>query len=205
MLLSDLKLTKQIFCSSSWLNRTLDSQKHYVHVLSFNKPIGILFGNGPHWKESRRIIVKLFKEHKLLDQVYVEDLYSSEIRLLLQDLHSRIDQDENNNGSAVFSPRHLFDEPVLNVIFKILFGRKISENETKEGGLVDQLNYCNTTFTACLSSIEYFPVLKHFPKLTFMGSVLKLCHTIYDIAAVSLAIRLNFSPKCNIALIFVNS
>ena len=133
-------------------------------------------------------MVKLFRQHKLLDQVYLEDLYSSEIRPLLEDLRRRIEQGENNNdcSSAVFSPQHSFDEPVMNVVFKILFGRRLDDKENTEGELLDLLNYCNTNFTAGLSSLEYFPFLKHFPKLTWLGSAMKICNMIYDIAAVSL-------------------
>ena len=188
MLLSDLKLTKQVFTSSTWIKRFPDSAMHYMYKLSFNKPIGILFGNGQHWKESRRILVKLFKEHKLLDQAYLEDLYSSEIRPFLLELHRRIEQNGNNEPSAIFSPRHSFDNQVMNVIFKILFGRRLNDEETKEGGLLDQMNHANSNLTALLSSLEYFPFLENFPKLTWLGSVMKLCDTIYDIAAVGLTV-----------------
>ena len=111
VLLSDLKLAKQVFCSSAWLNRTLDSQNHYVHIVSFSKAIGILFGNGQHWKESRKIVVKLLREHNRLDQAHLEDLYATEIRPVLQVLYAKL---EDQNGPVVFSPSHLFAVPVIN-------------------------------------------------------------------------------------------
>ena len=155
-------------------------------MLSFNKPIGILFGNGQHWKQSRRIIMKLLREHKLRDQAHLEELYSSEIRLLLEDLRGRIEQSKNHDGSALFSPGYSFDEPVLNIVFKTLFGRRLTDEEKKEGGILDRTHYCNSNFTAFLSALEYFPFLKYFPKLTWLGSVMELCNMIYDLAAVSL-------------------
>ena len=150
-------------------------------MMSFNKAIGILFGNGRHWKESRRVVVKLLRQHNFLDQSHLQDLYSGDVRPLLQSLHAQIDQ---QSGSAIFSPSRLFNVPVMNVIFKLLFGRGLNEEERGKGGLLDQMHRCNSNFTVALSSLEYFPFLKYLPQFTFLGPAMKCCNVIYDIARV---------------------
>ena len=139
-------------------------------------------GNGQHWKESRKIVVKLLRDHNLLDQYHLGDLYSTEIRPVLQDLHQNIEQ--SGEGSVIFSPRHMFVVPVMNVSFKNLFGRGLSEEEKAEGGLVDQIIHVNSTFSLLFSSVEFFPFLRYFPNLTFLGPIIKCCDKIYDTSQV---------------------
>ena len=51
--ISELNLAKKIMSSSEWLNRCWAN--HYLHSTTFNKPIGLLFSNGDHWKEAKRL------------------------------------------------------------------------------------------------------------------------------------------------------
>ena len=133
------------------------------------------------------MVVKLLRDHNLLDPTHLENLYSTEIKPVLQDLHQKIEQ--SGEGSVIFSPRHLFVVPVMNVSLKMLFGRGLSEEEKAAGGLVDQITHVNATNTLLLSSVEFFPFLKYFPSFTFMGAFIKCCQKIYNTAEVRVLIN----------------
>ena len=132
--------------------------------------------------------MKLLREHKLFEHSHLEELYWAEGKLLLEDLHAKIEQNGSSGKGcyATFSPRHMFAVPIMNIIFKTLFGRRMSAEERVKGGLLDQLHHMNSTFVMGLSSLEYFPFMKYFPNLTSsLRRFTKCSQTAYEIAKVT--------------------
>ena len=151
--------------SPRWASRF--PQNHYLHTTTFDKSIGLLFGNGQRWKEARRVTLKLLHQLDFFRPAKLESFVVPEIVEIVKTLGEKVDCANEAGSTHYFSPHQMFQVAALNVVCQLVMGRRFHHTDKEAVWILEQLSRSNLEFTA---SLEVFPWLKHFPFLTFLGS-----------------------------------
>ncbi|CAG7719586.1 unnamed protein product [Allacma fusca] len=90
---------------------------------TFDKDIGILFGDVPIWKDTRRFAVKNLREFGFGKKQTMESLIQDEISDFIRSLEDRV------NTSELVQMKGIFDPPLINSVFSMLCGFRFEQND----------------------------------------------------------------------------
>ena len=172
--ISDLELAKKMMLSPTWANRFSDD--HYLRESSWNKPIGLVFGNGEYWRQSRRFVIKVLHE---LDFYRVENLEKS-ISYEVNQLESLVLKQMDCKDHAILAPGELFHFPTANIVFQVILGQRFEPDNAKIHELLQCFKVANREFSAGSSVLEVFPWLGRIPGLTYLDSHKKFTQEFTD-------------------------
>ena len=178
--IADLDLAKRLMSSSDWVNKYWDS--HYLYTASFHKPIGLLFSNGQHWKEARKLTVKLLHQLDFYKPSRMEEFISFEMAEVEQVLTENISE---NGGQVTFSPHQMFERSALNIVCQVIMGKRFDREDPVAEKILSTANAANRQFNPGCSVLDVIPWLRHVPGLTFIDSFKRASNVVYDYFSVS--------------------
>lgn len=128
------------------------------------KSQGLIVCNGPLWKESRRLSLKLFKNLGMASETMERHIHD-ELSHLIREFHS-------TDGQPV-SATHLLTPSTSNIISALVFGRRF-EYMDPERIYLDKLIEIIPALAAQISSINFFPWLRDLMVFFKVGACEKL-------------------------------
>lgn len=153
VVIEDIELFRQVFQSDMWLNRPVDK---WMLERSFNKSIGILFGNGETWRDIRRFSIRTLRDFGFGKQKGQEAVMQEE----LDELFRRLDEKLANNAGSSISMSQIFTVSVLNILWSMMASTRFSHDDAQLQTLVKQI-YTNTRFLNAGGNILMaFPFLR---------------------------------------------
>ena len=178
---TDLDLCKKILSSPLWPNRLYDN--HYINTCNFGKPLGLLTGNGEHFKHARALTVKLLHQQGFFNRAKMENYVAFEMAELESKLSRCI---EDSYGEITFCPHHMLEVSTLNVVWRILVGKRFERDDDPVlHEMLCLMNEANKNFTVLYTVLEVIPGLKYFPKLTSLVYIQSFCNYFYRVLRVS--------------------
>ena len=103
---------------------------HFMYTTSFGKAIGLLFGNGLHYKEARRVTLKLLHQLGFFSPNKMELFLLPEICEIVENLGLEVETAATNNGGPYyFSPRQMFEVATLNVVCQLIIERRFRHSD----------------------------------------------------------------------------
>ena len=176
-----LDLCKKIMGSSSlWPDRLYDN--HYMHTSTFNKPLGLLFGTGEHYKRAHRLTLKLLHQFEFFKPSRMESFITYEISEIESNLEKNIGK---HGGEYTFCTHGMFQIATLNNIWQLIAGRRFAYDDPSVHEMLDSWNKANREQSIGFTMLEIIPFLKYFPRLSFLQSTQHMSNITYDHFRVS--------------------
>ena len=174
-----MDVCKKVMTCSHWANRF--PHNHYMFTTTFDKDIGILFGNGSRWKEARRLTLRLLHQLNFFKPNKMELFIMPEIEEIVDMLGQKVDPAAGAGAEPyIFSPHQMFEVGTLNVVCQVIMERRFDHSDPQVIHILDEMNRANREFSAAYTILEFFPWLKHIPRLTFLGSAQRFSNLLYD-------------------------
>ncbi|CAG7820993.1 unnamed protein product [Allacma fusca] len=155
---NDIQVARKVMSSPDCRDRLPEG--HVLYERSFNKPLGILFGNGKNWAVSRDFAVKTLSNLGFGQGTAVEHCIATEMEDILQKIEAIVQQE------CTFQPHGFFHVPTLNVLWNLIAGSRFSHNDQKLTELLKYFYKWNRSFNLGATALHAFPWLRHIPKLT---------------------------------------
>ena len=182
--------------STNWPDRIYDN--HYLSKTSFGKPYGVLFSSGKYYKVAHKLALKLLHQFEFFKPALMEGLVAFEAAEFVTELDKRIGsaqtdkaQRRNDDKGAeekfwlTFSPHQMFERNTLNVIWQVVSSSRFdSDDDPVFKKLMASLSLANRTFVVPNTILEVFPILRHIPRLTFLGPLYDCSHYYYSVFRV---------------------
>ena len=195
----DLKASKLIMTSSSWPDKFYEN--HYLFKASFGKPYGVLFGGGKYYKRASKLAFKLLHQFEFFKPSRMEGLVVFEATEAAAALEQRVAaaaipaekdnpdhmQEEGKDGRKwlTLCPHTMFERNTLNIIWQVVASSRFDKDDDPIfEKLMALMNRFNRTFELPNSILEVFPILRHFPSLTVLGSLYECSNFYYKVFRV---------------------
>ena len=170
--------------SSKWANRL--PENHYFYRSTFNKSLGLLFGNGEWWKESRKLTLKLLHQMDFFRMENLERFITLEIDQVKSFLDEKINEGVTNHEEAVICVHNMFELHTLNIVYQVIMGKRFESSDPFVEKLLSTMNEANRNFNLGSSVLEIMPWLMYVPGLkTYMNSLKVTSQVCYDYFKVS--------------------
>ena len=182
--IADMTVAKAIMNDTAWVNRF--PYGHFFYDTSYGKAQGLVFSNGEYWRHARKTSLKLLHQCGFFKVGQIQPVIMSEFLQLETKISSKL----TKIGAADICFHELFQPHILNIISRILSGRRFEQAEAEGKRIVKNFSDFNHAFNVGASIVEIFPWLRHIPGLTFVDVMKKTCYEQYDYIQVS-------KPKTN--------
>ncbi|XP_059093870.1 methyl farnesoate epoxidase-like [Tigriopus californicus] len=130
--------------------------KALYEIYSFDKPLGVIFPDGPLWKEQRKFMMRTLREFGLGKQT-MEDHIQEEIKFSIQYLKQQATQE----GNRVVAMQDFYNLPCLNVIWRLVCGRRFDYDDQRLAQLIEHME--TFTMEQAIGPIAGISFLKHIP------------------------------------------
>lgn len=117
----DLEVAKKILNSSSWPDRV--TSNYFMHLIAYNKPLGLIFGCGETYRKTKKLAVRLLHQLDFFKTDKIEKFSSLEISELCDKLEKKI-VEKGANNSLVVKPHKLFQAHALSIIWQVIVGTR---------------------------------------------------------------------------------
>lgn len=137
-------MCKKILIHPAWPDRV----KPYslLHVASFGKPLGLTFGCGKEYEEARRMASKILKDVGFYNTFQLQKLVEPEVSRLLSTLTGLSRHKPENDKGFVWCPTHKFNDFVVAITWRFLFGRKLPKDDVTIAKFLSYLEAGNQKF-----------------------------------------------------------
>ncbi|XP_059480644.1 methyl farnesoate epoxidase-like [Neocloeon triangulifer] len=132
-----------------------------IRARSYNKRLGVLFSDGPLWKEQRRFSLRHLRDFGF-GKRSMEGLNHEEISTLMQNLDDRISKAGDSMDTKGIEIKDLFPVSVINILWAIMAGVRYDHNDESFKTLMFNVNefFRNGSPTG---GIMAFPLLRFVP------------------------------------------
>ncbi|XP_055385573.1 methyl farnesoate epoxidase-like [Condylostylus longicornis] len=127
----------------------------FFKVRSFNKRLGIVFTDGKEWEVQRRFSMKILKQLMGIGKnglIHIE----IEAQKMIENFRKKAIKKE------LLEMQHLFDIPVLNVMWALLAGYTFDVDDTKLLNLVKLIHECFRDIDMSGGILNQFPFIRYF-------------------------------------------
>ena len=128
---SDLNLCHKILTHPAWPDRV--KAHSVIHWASFGKPIGLVHGCGEAHERARRVSSKILNQIGFYSTSKLEQFVTPQAALLLTALRDHMDlsgaKDGSHQNGALWCPRQKLNHFPTAIVWKILFGRKLPQDD----------------------------------------------------------------------------
>lgn len=171
--------------SSKWISRL--PENHYLYSSHFNKPLGLLFGNGQWWKEARKLTLKLLHQLDFFRLENMERFITFEINQVKNGLDEKIKESAaGTGGEAVIRVHQMFEVHTLNIVYQVIMGKRFEDDDPIVEKILSTMNAANRDFNIGTSVLEIMPWLRLVPGLkTYMNTYDAASQVCYDYFKVS--------------------
>ena len=164
--IADLNVAKQIMSSPDWTDRF--KEDYYLQSPSPNKPLGLFFGSGEHWKQSRILTLRLlhhlnFFKGDTLDRLTLVEMNEAESTILKA-------IEDSGKGEATLCTRLMFTKHTLNIVMQVILGQRFEGDDVDIKNVKEASEVFNREFNAGFSVLEGAPWLKFVPGFTYYRS-----------------------------------
>nr|APH81378.1 cytochrome P450 CYP3038A1 [Tigriopus kingsejongensis] len=130
--------------------------KSLYEIYSFDRPLGVIFPDGPLWKEQRKFMMRTLREFGLGKQT-MEDHIQDEIKCSIQFLREQC----NENANHEVAMQDFFNLPCLNVIWRLVCGRRFDYGDKRLAELIEHME--TFTMEQAIGPIAGISYLKYIP------------------------------------------
>ena len=141
---SDLSLCQKILNHPAWPNRVKSTS--LMHVSSFGKPLGLIYGCGEDYKRAKRMTNTALNYIGFHNFVKLEELVAPQVSALLSNLRC-LDGSGSSDGAddgiqkrALWCPKRKLHYFVFSTVWTILVGPKRPKDETTISQMMQSVN-----------------------------------------------------------------
>ncbi|KAJ9587374.1 hypothetical protein L9F63_019099 [Diploptera punctata] len=124
--------------------------KHILKERSFNKPLGIFFSDGPYWVDQRRFTLRYLRDLGF-GKKSMESQIMDEVEEVIKDMAQKIE----------FQGNGMFDVSTLNVLWRMLAGKRYSRDDNELKDLLMKLKNAFRSGSPVGRIAAILPILKH--------------------------------------------
>ena len=121
-----------------------------IHMASFGKPIGLIFGCGENFKAARRISERTLTRIGFHQSFQLEQAVSPQVTSLLSTLGELVDLGKSTNKDmgegALWCPKRKLHPYAVAIMWNILFGRKLPKDDVTIEKFLGHLDDTNRKF-----------------------------------------------------------
>ena len=120
-----------------------------MHLASFGKPIGLIFGCGETYGRARRMSSKILNHIGFHNTSRLEELVTPQVSRFLSTLEDLVNLNSNNDDrrkGTLWCPRKKLNRFVFDIVWKILFGQKRAKDDATIETFMNGLDAANQKF-----------------------------------------------------------
>lgn len=121
IIVSGNETIRQLYAADEFTGRP---DGFFFRLRSFEKRLGVVFTDGVVWEEQRRFSLKTLRQLGMGRHGMVEHVEREAAEMVLH-FGALVDCSSAKDGKAIVEMEHVFDVPVLNVLWAMLAGQRL--------------------------------------------------------------------------------
>lgn len=129
----------------------------FFRIRSFNKRLGVVFTDGKLWEEQKLFSVKTLKNLGFGRSSMIEHIENETSEFI-----SHLSKNCSEEMTIQDTDKNIFDVPVMNVMWKILRGKRFELDDTQVVQLIESNHKCFRIIDMSGGTLNLFPFVRHF-------------------------------------------